>query len=699
MLGKKRDARKKSAGGKDAALSDNLSGEMTLPVLRSKTFETAQQTPLMSAQTLSEMHNIGVMVFDPDNNLVEINSNVHSLLDLEPDTFTLGQNLEQCIQAIGTQLIATKQSKQEQAAGLYNLITKQMERGRGFKHANLVLSDERHSEFRISRSETGFLTMTCRDVTARETNLAYLDVGSRLLSSGYWTYSFATGKTKFSDYVRSRLSENDLVKVDKNGLFGLIHKEDLATLMEPWSRTIQTGETFDATYRIVTELDGLMWQRTVGEVQYDGAGNKIRFTGFVTDITADVQLREDLTGAQDLARSKNEFVARMSHEIKTPLNAIVGMADAIAQDEMSEDLRECVEHIMAAAQDLDSILSDAIEHAKLSQGEIVLRRDNVDVRSLIATLKTKWVQACRAKGIKLLTKIDEAVPEFVVSDAKRLSANLDSLISNAVKFTDSGTIKLIAATKTGKENKRELVFALRDSGCGMDEETLKTVFLPLGNNSKTRERTAGGIGLGMANTKARIEAMGGHILVKSAPGEGTTCIMSLPLSETSSEKLTDEPVKFTEPMVIKPDAFETGDGSDPDISRLSILCVEDSLPNQAVVRKMIGNDVRTLIFAPDGLVALECLTMVRFDAILMDIHMPVMDGIEATMKIRSSGKAWADTPIIAMTADPNYTQKRLYKNIGMDDHIAKPFKRSDIIEKITPLLDAAPVEAEERLRA
>jgi len=285
----------------------------------------------------------------------------------------------------------------------------------------------------------------------------------------------------------------------------------------------------------------------------------------------------------------------------------------------------------------------------------------------------------------LRTHFDPKVPEQLLLDEFRLQQCLNNLLSNAVKFTESGRIDVIVKTAIVKD-RDSLIIAVKDTGIGMTDEQSNAIFDEFTQADNSISRTYGGTGLGMSITKQLAELMGGEVRVKSEFGAGSTFALVLPILESDDELQSKDldtvhqvPKTLNTPRSSGPSSPDASQPSKP-FEGLSVLCVEDNPVNQKVVRRLIGKRVANLTFANNGREALKVLSMMHVDVVLMDIHMPVMDGIEATLEIRGSKEPWANVIIIALTADPDYQQKRICKNIGMDDTIAKPVKREDILK-------------------
>ncbi|WP_371395379.1 ATP-binding protein [Fretibacter rubidus] len=602
------------------------------------------------------------------------------------------------------------------------------------------MDDGRILQFRSKFTTTGHLITYVSDVTDMTERDVMLKHGLTLGTSGYWAYNYLTQKSDFSDYISDTLSDNELEQIRMNGLLAVVHKDDLERASMMFLECRSNHSRMDGQFRIHTEKKGTMWIRVIGEFQYcDDGQTPMRFVAFINNVTADVNNQQELKDAQELSRVKTEFLARMSHEIKTPLNAIVGMTDALLDEVESAEARETANYIADAAQNLDRVLSQTLEHARLSSTKLVLDIYENDPKAIVKSTAALFKKACKDKGINLKLRIADGVPDIIKTDPTRLRQCLTNLLSNAVKFTDSGQIDIVLATVRRPNGASNLVLAVKDTGIGMSEKAAQNVFKPFAQADETISRRFGGSGLGMAITSQIVDAMEGNIRIQSELGKGTTILMTLPvdLSDTShkaADVLTPLPTadaadnvpakvetakavssplpsaapatanaavvtppvsKRPSPIAIERNSLEAAKPTitkkvaiDPtEYSGFDVLVVEDNPINQKVVGKLLAGHVRSVTFAFHGDEALKILQRQNFDVILMDIHMPVKDGIETTLEIRNSGETWADIVIVALTADPDYQQKRICRNIGMNDTIAKPVRRKELLEAMARVLD------------
>ncbi len=538
----------------------------------------------------------------------------------------------------------------------------------------------------------GTLLSVMRDMSDVAEDRAMLRYAMETASAGYWSLDMRTGEFKFSDSVNRRLSQGERSRIATDGLFAILHPDDRSRLLREWQAVATGLGPFDLTYRVVTEAEGTMWQRSIGEVQTLPDGTRIKATAFVMEITDAVQAREDLERAQDDAARKEDFMARMSHEIRTPLNAIIGMADSLQDEPMSDTVRDVVGDMEAAAENLSQLLTHTLDHAKLSTGTVKADFEPNDPRKLVQSCLRTWRAKMAEKGLEFRIGVSPDVPDTMPLDSFRVRQCLDNLLSNAAKFTEEGRVVLVARA-VQHEGQPHLALIVQDSGIGMSAEEQRNIFDPYNQADGTISRRFGGTGLGLSISRQLAVLMGGTLTVRSTPGQGSAFVLMLPLDPDAALAAQAAAQSVIPAVAVANDLAPEGAGpkSAPDspvipaparlpFEGLSVLCVEDNVVNQKVVERLIGSRVAQLHFASHGREALSVLDTVHIDVVLMDIHMPVMDGIETTMEIRGSEATYANVIIIALTADPDYQQMRICRNIGMNDTIAKPVRREDILE-------------------
>ena len=653
---------------------------------------------------LAKAEKLGYVITDNTRTITESNELFLEIFKLPTETPIIGTKIDTIIDSLSLRDIGN--DKIYTSEKLIELISRNFQSSAGMVFP-LIATTKNGARVHVNNSYThdGRMVVTVRNITKQQREKDLLEVALKSAGSGFWHLDFSTGKYTYSASVLERLSETEVEKMQAHGLWTIVHRKDLDNITKVWEGILTGEKEFDFTYRVVTEKDGTMWQRSVGQIER-GADNKpVGAIAFVTDITKDVQKQKDLLSAQEASKAKSEFLARMSHEIRTPLNAIIGMSDSLKDEPLSQEVMEVIEDIEQAADGLHQLLSKTLDHAKLISNNMQIDLHPANISDLIETCHRLWRPQCSAKNIKLGKHIDQDIADEYLLDSFRLQQCLNNLLSNAVKFTNEGQIN-IRVKKTAHKGRDSLVIAVSDTGVGMSSEQEGAIFDAFVQADNSISRKYGGTGLGMSITKQLTELMGGEIRVKSNAGKGTVFAIIIPILETENDlknitgqdvtdKTAPEPIKLdAKPQHVLPEiAVEnkieprssiennelTMDKSKP-FSGLSVLCVEDNPVNQKVVERLIGKRVSRLTCANNGREALDILSTMHVDVVLMDIHMPVMDGIEATLQIRSSEATWANVIIIALTADPEYQTQRICRNIGMNDTIAKPVKRAEILD-------------------
>jgi len=642
---------------------------------------------IITAESLSKAEGLGYAKINTDLIIDYISPHFYTVMGAEPSLDLVGQRLDQVLDKIGLSDVDTG-AKLSLASLLGRISETQATRNEQPTAVMTTTLDGRQIRMSTWCTVTGDLITTARDVSDERRKISLLEMAMDAAEAGFWSLSFKTGKFTYSDSVTQRLNDKEIEKMQEQGLWSIVHKDDLSKMTAAWQAILAGTAPFDLTYRVTTEKDGTMWQRSVGQMEHGSDGHIVGATAFVRNITEDVKKNSDLLTAKEASKAKSEFLARMSHEIRTPLNAIIGMSDSLRDEDLSDDVLDVVNDIEQAAEGLHHLLSRTLDHAKLLSAKMQVDLERAILAKTIDDSVRLWQPQCSSRGVNLRVHIDAATPKELLLDTFRLQQCLNNLLSNAVKFTEKGRIDVIVKAAEIK-GRSSIVIAVKDSGIGMSVDEAKTLFEPFSQADETISRRYGGTGLGMSITKQLTELMGGEMRVKSALGEGSTIAMILPILKNIEElqalrgdtKVQQIPSQLDTPLAtafIKLDT-EVPNNSEKPFAGLSVLCVEDNPINQKVVNRLIGKRVSNLTFANNGREALDVLGTMHVDVVLMDIHMPVMDGIEATLEIRGSNEPWANVVIIALTADPDYQQKRICKNIGMDDTIAKPVRREDIL--------------------
>ena len=375
--------------------------------------------------------------------------------------------------------------------------------------------------------------------------------------------------------------------------------------------------------------------------------------------------------AEEAKNTQEQFLANMSHEIRTPINGVIGMVQLIGTTQLNTEQKEYVDIINESASNLLVIINDILDVTKMKVGKIALEEVDYSLRDIVRNLIKIFSFKTSIKGIELNWEIAPDVPGILLGDPVRLTQILTNLINNAIKFTDKGEVKLSIGLLEENANIVTVQFVVKDTGIGIAENKLETVFESFTQASSDTTRKYGGTGLGLTISKQLIELQGGRISLSSKPGEGSSFSFFLPIKKAAQtigpEQSVDGPVM-------------------PAMDQLNILLAEDNLINQKVASKLLFKKGALVDIANNGSEVLEMLEKKKYHVILMDINMPVMDGFETTRSIRKSGAAFQQIPIIALTASALASEKKMCIEVGMDDYLSKPFKAEELFEKISAQL-------------
>lgn len=460
------------------------------------------------------------------------------------------------------------------------------------------------------------------------------------------------------------LSEEDFRK----DAFSYLHPDDRKGFLAVNKKARDLHEPFFHESRLLIPGREMKWQAVSSSFSYFTENGDSVFTGIISDISDQKELEIRLVRAREeaerLAKTKESFLANMSHEIRTPLNGIIGMIRELNRMDLSTVQKLYVNNASTASQHLLSIINNILDLSKIEAGAFDLEKNSFNINQLFSEVEKIMRPAATEKMLGLEFTVSSNLASAFIGDALRIKQILLNIINNAIKFTDKGYVHLNCEANTPVNDTQHIVITVSDSGIGMEEVFLKTIFNKFSQENQTVQRKYGGTGLGMAITYELVHLLGGEISVTSQKGKGTQFNIGFTLTVDDNASVQSETNSI--------DYLAS-------LSGKKVLVVEDNEMNRLVVSNLLDHYEVVTKEAIHGEYAIQMLTAEKFDIILMDLQMPVMDGLEATRLIR---KQKISTPIIALTANAFKNEIDKCMQAGMNDFATKPFDEDILLKTI-----------------
>ncbi|WP_209594973.1 ATP-binding protein [Jiella mangrovi] len=522
------------------------------------------------------------------------------------------------------------------------------------------------------------MTSTVRDVTsevektqALEQSEKNLAEAQRMARLGSFRHDLVTDEVHWSDELfRIFGIDHTLTSADPE-LSRILHPDDAARLLAKLaacrSDPVPGGrQSVELDHRIIRGDGAVRHVRGSMEYRYGDDGTPLSVAGTLQDVTEEYEAAQSLelakTEAERANAAKSEFLAMMSHEVRTPMNGVLGMLGALDDTPLAPEQARLVAVARSSAEALLVILNDILDMAKIEAGKLEIEHAPFEIAPLIETIGRLNQQNAHAKGIAFKWNVTPHVPPCLMGDSARLRQVILNLVSNAVKFTAKGGVTVaVDMLEFDRWGRAKLHICVSDTGVGIPPEKREQVFSPFDQLDRSYTRKFGGTGLGLAITKTLVERMGGSIDFESAVDFGSRFWFEIPFEIAEAMPVeAAEPIAATRP-------------------RLDILVAEDDSTNQLVVRLLVEKLGHEVVIAADGVQVVEAAAGRRFDLILMDVSLPHMDGLEATRRIRAAENAADRIPIFGLSANSMASDIEACLEAGMDDFIGKPIDKAKLI--------------------
>ena len=441
-----------------------------------------------------------------------------------------------------------------------------------------------------------------------------------------------------------------------------VHVDDVEHNERMLDEAINGVGIYDPEFRVVHPDGNIRTIKASAEILRDSHGAAIKVVGVNYDVTEKVdairKLFDAKLAAENAAQSKSDFLANMSHEIRTPMNAILGDLQLLENTSLPDELRAVLKNASYSGQSLLTIINDILDYSKIESNQLQLEKASFSLTEVLDSITYDLDSLVSEKRIGFTVNKDESYNEYWMGDLVRVKQIILNLSSNAVKFTDKGSVKINASSKVF-EGKEAIYLEVVDSGIGMSKEVTEHIFERFTQADTSTTRKYGGTGLGMSITISLVKMMGGEIDIQSKQGLGTTVTIKLPLPKANN--IADKAPKKS---------FKA-----PNLKGKKILIAEDNNINQVLIKAMMAKTNADITIVENGLLAFEAVGSERFDLVLMDIHMPIMDGIEANQQIKT---ILPNLPIIALTANVMDKDVKHYYQQGFIFHVPKPIDINEL---------------------
>ncbi len=500
-------------------------------------------------------------------------------------------------------------------------------------------------------------------IDAMPDGLGFFDSDDRLV---LWNARYAEVNPELCSGLERGMTFRQILEIGISE--GLYH--DAVGREEEWIAE-RTAARRKLSVTLEQRIAGGRWLRV--QDRMTAAGGIVTVVNDITDLKRNARALAEARDAAEAANAaKSQFLANMSHEIRTPLNGVIGVAQALSHTDLSDEQRDMLKLIDASGRTLQILLSDILDLARVESGRLKLHIEPMDLHQAVEEAAQLYAETARNKGLQYMVEIADDCPRWIEADVVRLKQVLTNLVSNAVKFTARGMVQLTVRVDVDAGGQEMLRLAVADTGIGFDAAVRDRLFSRFEQADGGITRQFGGSGLGLAICRQLAEMMGGVLDCESEPEGGSCFMLTVPLRRADAPTPRMEPVEPT--------------GS---LHGLSVLVADDHPTNRKVVELILSQIDARMVLVENGQQAVDAYRADRFDIVLMDMQMPVMDGLTATREIREieARDGREHTPVVMLTANALAEHVAAAQAAGADRHLAKPFDAAELIETVTRLPD------------
>ena len=489
---------------------------------------------------------------------------------------------------------------------------------------------------------------------------------------GSWELSADTEKIIWSKKVAKIFGENSIPDIALGDFYNLVVPEEREQVVHLFNLILEKGIGFERTISFKASNNQILHIFISAKCKNED-GVPPGVCGIMMDVShqkaVEQYLTEEKLNAEKSAKTKQDFLANMSHEIRTPMNSILGFTEIILENDLDQEVRDKMTRIKTSGENLLVILNDVLDLAKIESGQLEVENVDYNLNDVLNHVKIQLESFAKRKDIKLKYHIDKATPTELKGDPVRLGQVLINLLNNALKFTEKGSVE-VRVKSVVKNNSKKIQFEIEDTGVGISELNQASIFEPYNQAKSSVNRKYGGTGLGLPISKKLIHHLGGEIWLKSQENIGSVFYFTISYQNRGNVKRK----------------AQCQNASEINIEGVKLLLVEDNNINRELVTHFLNEWKVSFQVAINGRQAVEIADMTDFDLILMDVSMPLLDGYQATKKIRSFDNIRKSTPIVAMTANVFEEDIEKCLNSGMNDYISKPFRADELKLKIHNLV-------------